>query len=59
MVSDKFRLTMFVLYSLLFEALVWGIFGYAVFILHHSGWWMALAVFISSAQFRPKSFGLN
>ena len=47
----------FAIYSILFELIVWGIFGYAVFVLNHNGWWMLLAVILSSGQLRLKHFG--
>jgi hypothetical protein len=53
------RIWAFAVYSILFEAIIWGVFGYAVFILGHSGWWMALAAVISGAQLRPKHFGIT
>ncbi|MEX3690801.1 hypothetical protein AB3X91_11850 [Paraburkholderia sp. BR14263] len=49
----------FAIYSIFFEAIVWGIFGYAVFWQGHSGWWALLAVFVSSRQMRPKHFGIR
>lgn len=50
---------LFALYSILYELIIWGMFGYAVFVLGHSGWWMALAVFLSSAQLKPSYFGIK
>ena len=49
----------FCIYSVMFEAIVWGVFGYAVFWQNHSGWWMVLAVALSSSQLKPKSFGIG
>lgn len=49
----------FAIYSVLFEAIIWGIFGYAVFILNHSGWWMLLAFCLSGMQLKPSHFGIN
>ena len=46
----------FVVYSVLFEAIIWGVFGYAVFVLGHCGWWMALAVFLSTSQLKYSAF---
>jgi len=49
----------FAVYSIIFESIVWGIFGWAVFIDNHSGWWMLLALLISGAQLKPKHFNIE
>ena len=54
----KFNLLMFTIYSIFFETIVWGLFGWAVFINGNSGWWMLLAVLMSSSQLKPKHFGI-
>lgn len=59
MSNHKFKLTLFVIYSLLYECLVLGGTGYAVFVLNHNGWWMALAMLASFCQLKPKHFGLT
>ena len=53
------RILIFAIYSVVFELIIWGIFGYAVFILGHSGWWVALAVAMSASQLKPKHFGIE
>lgn len=52
------RIWAFAIYSICYEVIVWGIFGYAVFILGHSGWWIVAAIFVSGCQLKPKWFGL-
>lgn len=52
------RVTVFAIYSICYEAIIWGIFGWAVFIQGFSGWWMALAILASSAQMKPRHFGI-
>ena len=49
----------FAIYSILFECLVWGFFGYIVFWQDRSGWWLLLALFLSSAQLKPYHFGIT
>jgi hypothetical protein len=49
----------FALYSIAFEAIVWGLFGWAVFVQDRSGWWVLVALFLSGAQLRPKHFGIR
>lgn len=44
------------MYITLFEILVLGGCGYAVFVLGHSGWWFLLAMFISSAAYPPERY---
>lgn len=52
------RVVVFAIYSMLYEAIVWGIFGWAVFVQDRSGWWMLLAALLSSAQLKPQHFGI-
>lgn len=49
----------FAVYSVLYELVIWGIFGYAVFIQGHSGWWMVLAVVMSASQMTPAYFDIR
>jgi hypothetical protein len=53
------RIIVFGIYSVLYEAIIWGIFGWAVFAKGHSGWWILLATIISGEQFKPKHFGIT
>ena len=57
--KDNFRIVVFAIYSIIFEAIVWGIFGYAVFWQGHSPWWFWPALFVSSCQLKPEAFGIN
>jgi len=57
-VNEKFKLILFTIYTILYECLIWGGFFYIVFVFDGSAWWAALAVFMSSAQLKPKHFGL-
>jgi len=49
----------FAVYTVIFEAMIWGVFGYAVFIQGHSGWWILVAIIISGAQLKPKHFNIT
>ena len=53
------NIVIFAIYSVLYESIIWGIFGYAVFWQGHSGWWLVLAVFMSGCQLKPKHFGIK
>lgn len=53
------RVWAFAAYSVLYEAIVWGLFGWAVFERGHSGRWMLLALVLSAAQLKPRSFGID
>jgi hypothetical protein len=52
------RVWAFALYSILYEAIIWGVFGWAVFVNGHSGWWVLVAVWASSSQLKPSAFGI-
>lgn len=43
----------YLIYILVYEGLVLGGTGYAVFVLGHSGWWFLLALPLSAAAYSP------
>ena len=46
----------FLIYTILYEILVLGGTGYAVFVLGHSGWWFILGCLLSAGQITPKGW---
>jgi hypothetical protein len=46
----------YLIYIVLYEGLVVGGTGYAVFVLDHSGWWFLLAVIMSVAAYSPRKW---
>jgi hypothetical protein len=44
----------YLIYIVLWEGMVLGGTGYAVFWLKHSGWWMLAAVLIGGSAYRPE-----
>ena len=52
------KILIFAIYSVLYEGIIWGLFGWAVFVKGHSGWWMILATLMSMSQLKPQSFGI-
>lgn len=57
--SQFSQVAIFALYSILFEMIVWGLFGYAVFWRERSGWWLLVAMWCSASQLKPKHFGIR
>ena len=55
-VSKRFIAITYMIYIILWEALIIGGFGYVVFGLNRSGWWMLLAVLLSASAYKPKSW---
>jgi len=53
------RILIFAIYTIFFESLVLGGFGYLVFFKGHSGWWMLFALYLSASQLKPRHFGIN
>ena len=53
------RIWAFAIYSLFFEAIIWGVFSYAVFWQGRSGWWILVAIIMSGCQLKPKHFGID
>ena len=50
---DRMKYVTYLIYIVLWEALIFGGAGYSVFVLGHSGWWMLAAVFIGSFAYSP------
>ena len=59
MENQKVALWAFAFYSVCYQALIWGLFGWAVFLNGNSGWWIVLAIMISESQYAPDRFGIN
>jgi hypothetical protein len=57
--SEKFKLTMFLIYTIFWQSMIWGGTFYIVFVLHESAWWVVVSVSLASSQFKPDMFGLN
>lgn len=43
----------YMIYIVLWEGMIFGGTGYAVFVLGHSGWWFVPAYFIGCCAYRP------
>jgi hypothetical protein len=52
------RILGFVIYTILYKSLIWIGFGYVVFVLGYSGWWLLLAAMLSGGQYKPWHFGI-
>lgn len=46
----------YLIYVILWESLVVGGTGYAVFVLDYSGWWFLLAAIFSGSAIQPKDW---
>ena len=53
MTKSYYNVWAFTIYSILYEAII---FGYAVFILEASGWWILMAALMSASQLKFKMF---
>lgn len=47
------RCIAYLIYIILWEGMIFGGTGYAVFVLGHSGWWMLAATVIGSMAYSP------
>lgn len=54
--ADEMKFVCYLIYTLVYETLVLGGTGYAVFVLGHSGWWFLLAALFSCGQYSPAKF---
>lgn len=56
--NEKFKWSMFIIYTILFEAAVWGVWFYLFTVILIPGWTVIIAILMSGAQFKPAHFGL-
>ena len=56
--NEKFKLGLFLIYTIIYESMVWGIWLYLFVMLGVSGWSVILAMLMSAAQLKPQYFGL-
>ncbi len=56
---EMFKLTLFVIYTILWESLIWIGVVYLVYFMSASAWLFLLALMMSGAQFKPRHFGIN
>ncbi len=57
--NEKFKLIMYLIYTIVYEGAVWGIW-ISLFILYNlSGWSVIIAILMSAAQLKPNYFGLD
>jgi hypothetical protein len=52
------RIVIFAAYSIMYEIIIWGLFGWAVFVRGESGWWILAAAYLSCSQLKPRHFGI-
>lgn len=57
--SEKFKLILFLIYTIFYELLVWCLVVGAIYFLNWNEWTVLVGIFMSSAQLKPKHFGLN
>lgn len=43
----------YLIYIIVWELLIFGGIGYAVFVLGHSGWWFVMAFFFGACSYSP------
>lgn len=43
----------YLIYIVLWEGLIFGGIGYAVFVLGHNGWWMLFALLVGGMAYSP------
>jgi hypothetical protein len=55
-VSSRFIVITYLIYIIIWQAMVLGGLGYVVFGLGESGWWMLLAVFLSASAYSPEDW---
>ncbi len=56
--NEKFKLGLFLIYTIVYESMVWGIWLYLFITMNVSGWSVIIAMLMSGAQLKPQHFGL-
>ncbi len=54
--NDKFTLVLFVIYTIFYESLVWGLTACSVYFLHYEWPIILVAIIMSSSQLKYRSF---
>lgn len=54
--NDKFTLVLFVIYTVFYESLIWGLTASAIYFLNWSEWTVLVAILMSSSQLQYRSF---
>lgn len=52
----KLKYITYLIYIILWEGMIFGGTGYAVFVLGNSGWWMLAALFVGGAAYSPSKW---
>ena len=54
--NDKFTLVLFVIYTIFYESLIWGLTACAIYFLNWSPYTVLVAMIMSSSQLKYRSF---
>lgn len=54
--NNKFTLVLFVIYTVFYESLVWGLTACSIYFLQWSEWTILVGIIMSSLQLKYKSF---
>lgn len=57
--NDKFTVTLFVIYTIFYESLVWGLTACAIYFLHWHWPIIIVAMIMSTSQLKYKSFYIH
>ncbi len=57
--SQTLKVFFFMIYSVLYELIIWSTFLFLIVILNWSAWTILLAILMSGAQLKAKSFDIN
>lgn len=57
--NNKFTLAVFLIYTIFYESLIWGLTASAIYFLNWSPWTVLIAMVLSSLQLQYKSFYIS
>jgi hypothetical protein len=57
--NEKFKLTLFIIYTILYECLIWGLVASSIYYLEWSEWTVVIGILMSGVQLDPSYFGLD
>lgn len=57
--NEQYKLFLFVVYTIIYEFMVWGLVASAIYFLGWSEYTVIVGMILSGSQLKPKHFGLD
>ena len=57
--EQVYKIALFTVYTIFWEAMVWGLTASSIYYLHWSEWTVVVGILMSASQLKPKHFGIE